>query len=125
MNFMDLNGLSGSLTDAVRQAAPYVAAVHGNERLPSSGVLWGNGVIVAADHALRRDEDITVTLPDGSKGLAKLLGRDPGTDLAVLTVEGSTATAPPFADPAGLQIGNVVLAVAGAARMDPARVWEL
>jgi S1-C subfamily serine protease len=41
-------------------------------------------VIVTAEHALRRDEEIQATLPDGRVVPAILAGRDPSTDLAVL-----------------------------------------
>ncbi|MGH9594805.1 MAG: S1C family serine protease, partial [Bryobacteraceae bacterium] len=47
------------------------------------------GVVVTAEHALQRDEDITVILADGKSIEAQVAGRDPGTDLAVLKVETS------------------------------------
>jgi S1-C subfamily serine protease len=44
-------------------------------------------VIVTAEHTIRREEEITVTLPDGTNAAATLAGSDAGTDLAVLRVE--------------------------------------
>ena len=41
-------------------------------------------------HDPAREEEITVTLPDGKNAAATLAGTDPGTDLAVLKVDGST-----------------------------------
>ena len=107
----DLSSLSNSLADSVAQAARFVVAVNGNARLAASGVVWQHGVIVTADHTLRRDEDITVVLPDHRTTTAKLVGRDPGTDLAVLQADTAPVDPPQFAGPGSLQIGNMVLAV--------------
>ena len=56
-------------------------------RFYSSGVFWRPGVIVTAEHTIRREEEIAVTLADGAKVAARLAGSDPGTDIAVLRVE--------------------------------------
>ena len=82
-----LASLSTELADAVHQAAQYVVAVHARPRFSSSGVFWRPGVIVTAEHTIRREEEITVTLPDGSNAPAALAGSDPGTDIAVLRVD--------------------------------------
>jgi S1-C subfamily serine protease len=50
-------------------------------------VFWRPGILVTAEHTIRREEEITVTLPDGSSAPATLAGSDAGTDLAVLRVE--------------------------------------
>lgn len=111
MSATDLTELSTSIADTVAKTARFVVGVNGNQRLASSGVLWGDGLIITADHTLRRDEDLTVVLPNNETVSAKLVGRDPGTDMAVLRAETGTAFAAEFADPASLQIGNMVLAV--------------
>jgi S1-C subfamily serine protease len=72
----------------VEEFQPYVVAVHARGHYPSSGVVWRPGIIVTADHTIRREEDLQVTLPDGKRADAVLAGRDPGTDLAALKVEG-------------------------------------
>ena len=107
----DLSAFSRSLTNTVANAARFVVAVNGNARLAASGVVWRDGVVVTADHTLRRDEDITVVLPDNQTIAAKLVGRDPGTDLAVLQAETSGIAAAPFAATASLHVGSMVLAV--------------
>ncbi|HVH70980.1 MAG TPA: trypsin-like peptidase domain-containing protein, partial [Candidatus Dormibacteraeota bacterium] len=80
----ELIALSDALAQATDRAAASAVAVHMEARGSSSGVVWRDGVIVTAEHALRRDEDIQVTLPDGRVVAATLAGRDPSTDLAVL-----------------------------------------
>jgi len=83
-----LMNFSEELARLVEQIQPYVVAVHARAHYPSSGVHWRPGVIVTADHTIRRDEDIQVTLPDGKRVDAALVGRDPGTDIAALKVDG-------------------------------------
>jgi S1-C subfamily serine protease len=106
-----LQSYSDALAGAVAASGRSVAAVHARQRIPSSGVHWRAGVIVTADHTLKREDEITVTLPDGRDVDAELAGRDPGTDLAVLRVTGESATAAYFADPGALQPGNLVFAI--------------
>jgi S1-C subfamily serine protease len=79
--------------------------------MASSGVLWRPGVVVTAEHALKREEEITVTLPDGRNIAAALAGKDAGTDLAVLKVDAADAGAANLGDGASLKPGHVVIAL--------------
>src|SRR5205814_6967199 len=79
----ELIELSNALAQITDHAAASVVAVHAEARGSSSGVLWREGVIVTAEHALRRDEEIQVTLPDGRVVPATLAGRDPSPDFVV------------------------------------------
>ena len=83
-----LASFSNEVAKLVEEFQPYVVAVHARGHYPSSGVVWRPGIIVTADHTIRREEDLQVTLPDGKRADAVLAGRDPGTDLAALKVEG-------------------------------------
>jgi S1-C subfamily serine protease len=91
----ELAALSNELAAAVERAGKSVVAVHARPRFSSSGVFWKPGIIVTAEHAIRREEDIRVTLPDGNSAAATLLGSDSGSDLTVLKVdaEGAPVTA--------------------------------
>ena len=80
----ELIELSNALAQVTDHAAASVVAIHAEARGSSSGAVWRERVIVTAEHALRRDEEIQVTLPDGRVVPATLAGRDPSTDLAVL-----------------------------------------
>src|SRR5205823_8993436 len=80
----ELIALSNALAQATDRAAASAVAVHTEARGSSSGVVWRPGVIVTAEHALRRDEDIQFTLPVGRVTSAILAGRDVSTDLAVM-----------------------------------------
>lgn len=104
--------LSNDLAAAVERGGASTLAVHARHRVGSSGVLWRPGIIVTADHAIRRDDDISVTLPNGTNAPARLQGRDPDTDLAVLASDAAGAALPEFGDAAELKSGNLVVAVA-------------
>lgn len=103
-----LQELSDAMAAAVEQASAYTVRVNARRRMPGSGIAWGDGVILTADHVIERDEDISVTLADGTNVPATIAGRDPGSDLAVLRVQGGPAPAP-RAD--GAKVGHLVLAV--------------
>jgi S1-C subfamily serine protease len=103
--------LSKELAETTAKTGAHVVAVHTESRGSSSGVIWRPGIIVTAEHALQRDEDIQVTLPDGKVTDAKLVGRDSSTDLAVLKCEQASASVPSFSDTATLHPGNVTLVV--------------
>jgi S1-C subfamily serine protease len=107
----ELIELSNALAQATDRAAAGAVAVHTEARGSSSGVVWRPGVIVTAEHALRRDEEIHVTLPDGRVVPAALAGRDPSTDLAVLKCAEAGIAVAEFGDVAALKAGSLTLVV--------------
>lgn len=106
----ELGALSDELAAVVERTAQSVVAVHARPRFSSSGVFWRPGIIVTAEHTIRREEEITVTLPNGTNTQATLAGRDPGTDVAVLRVDGAGSVPLPTADSVPAP-GNLVLAM--------------
>jgi len=107
----ELIELSNSLAQATERAGASAVAIHTEPRGSSSGIIWRSGVIVTAEHALRRDEEIHVTLPDGRVVAATLSGRDPSTDLAVLKCAEATSAPASFGDPSALKPGHLALVV--------------
>ena len=105
-----LAALSDAMADAVEKAALSTVLVDGRRRYPASGIAYATDLILTASHVLEREDEIPVILPDGSKQTGELLGRDPGSDLAVLRLGGSIAA---LAEPASpeARIGQLVLAV--------------
>lgn len=103
--------ISNALADATEQAAAHAVAVHTEHRGSSSGIIWRSGLIVTAEHALRRDEEIQVTLADGKVASASLQGRDPSTDLALLKCEAATTAPAIFGDSTALKPGQLALVV--------------
>jgi S1-C subfamily serine protease len=107
----ELIELSNALAHATDRAAASAVAIHTESRGSSSGVIWRAGVIVTSEYALRRDEEIRVTLPDGSVALATLVGRDPSTDLAVLKCAETGTAVAEFGDVASIKPGSLALVV--------------
>jgi S1-C subfamily serine protease len=103
--------LSDALARETERAAAGIVAIHTEARGSSSGVVWRPGIIVTAEHALRRDEEIHVTLPDRRVVAATLAGRDPSTDLAVLKCADATTPVAEFSDAAAIKPGELVLVV--------------
>lgn len=103
--------LSEALSQTVETAGPGVVRVEGRRRLPATGIVWADGgIIITANHVVKKENKIRVGLPDGQLVKASLVGRDPSTDLAVVKAE-ETDLAP--AERAGdeLQVGHIVLAL--------------
>ena len=103
--------LSNALAAATERAAIHIVAVHTGPRGSSSGVIWRSGIIVTAEHALRSDEEIRITLPDQRVVSATLVGRDATTDLAVLKCAEAASPVPAFGDAAALAVGHLTLVV--------------
>lgn len=84
--------LSDALADAAEKAGKATVLVNARRRMPASGIAYAADLILTADHVVEREEDITVTLADGTEIPARLAGRDAGSDLAVLKLERTAAT---------------------------------
>lgn len=106
-----LTAFSNQLAELVEQAAHGIVIIHGGRRFPSSGLHWRPGLIVTAEEALERDEDITIQLPDGRQVAASLVGRDPSTDIAALRFQPDGLPVVAAGDAASLRAGHLVLAV--------------
>jgi len=104
-----LVALSDELAGAVEKAGQSVVIVNARPRSPSSGVHWRQDVIVTAEHTLKHEDDITIGLPDGGVVAATLVGRDPGTDIAVLKASGLSNAVATFGD--GAKLGALTLMI--------------
>ncbi len=95
-----LIALSDALEAHASAASPAVAALDWGGRSTLSALLWRDGVAVTSDQSLPDAASFTVLLPQGERVEARLAGRDPATNIAVLRLQ---AAAPPLAasDPAG------------------------
>lgn len=111
-----LPDFSAQITQAVENAAASIVAIDARPRVATSGIVWrAGGVIVSTNHTIRRDDNITVALSDGRATKATLVGRDAGTDIAVLKIDdaGIAASLIPanIVGTSEIKVGNVVLAV--------------
>ncbi|WP_239005327.1 Do family serine endopeptidase [Legionella sp. MW5194] len=70
-----------------------------------------NGVIITNDHVIRNATLITVTLNDGRRLKAKLIGSDSETDLAVLKIDAKNLKSLPIGDSDKAEVGDFVVAI--------------
>ncbi|WP_408607008.1 Do family serine endopeptidase [Legionella spiritensis] len=70
-----------------------------------------NGVIITNDHVIRNANLITVTLNDGRRLKAKLIGGDSDTDLAVLKIDAKNLKSLPIGDSDKAEVGDFVVAI--------------
>jgi len=79
--------------------------------LGSGVIVSPAGYIVTNHHVVDAADEIEVALADGKKLLAKVVGSDPETDIAVLRVDSENLAAINFGSSDGLRVGDVVLAI--------------
>ncbi len=70
-----------------------------------------DGIIITNDHVIRNATLITVTLNDGRRLKAKLIGGDSETDVAVLKVDAKNLKSLPIADSDNIEVGDYVVAI--------------
>lgn len=103
--------LSEAMADAAERAGRSTMLVDARRRIPASGIAVAKDLILTADHVVERDEDIRIVLGDGTETTARLAGRDPGTDLAVLKLDSASAV-PAEVAKSPARVGQFVLAIA-------------
>lgn len=103
--------LANELAQSVEEAGKLVVAVR-SRRHPSSGVLLGSDAVITVNHAVGREEEVTVVLGPDQRVAARVAGRDPGTDLAVLRLpQPVAASTPRWAEAGKLRVGDLMLAL--------------
>ena len=103
--------ISDQLTSLADAAAASVVAVHGGGRWSISGIHWRPGIIVTAEEALERDQELVVTTSAGGRIPATLAGRDPTTDVAILKIASEGLAVAANRSTTAPRAGNLILAV--------------
>ncbi len=83
------------------------------EQAAGSGVIVdaAQGYVLTNHHVVKDAEQIVVTLKDRRQFQARLVGVDPGTDIAVLRIQPQNLTAIRFGDSDQLSVGDYVIAI--------------
>ena len=105
-----LGGLSEALVERARRARPLVAGISVRGQAMRSGTLWRKDVVVASEQSFPRTDEAEIVLADGAAGSwsGRVAGRDPGTNVIALRLDGTHEPAPfPALEP---QPGAFVLA---------------
>ena len=104
-----LVNLSEALAERARLARPLVAGIAVPGHRMRSGTLWRKDVVVASEQRFPEAKDAKVMLADGSAFTARVAGRDPGTNVVALQLDGAPDSVPlPAGEP---QPGALVLAL--------------
>ena len=110
MNGQDLSGMDPMLRQFFGGRMPEM------RQQPQSGL--GSGVIISADgyiatnnHVVEGADTVTVAFTDGREFTAKVIGRDPQTDIAVIKVDAKDLPAITVADSSKIEVGDRVLAI--------------
>jgi len=107
-----IQNMSNELAGVVETAGSAVVRVEGRRRLSASGIVWAeDGVIVTAHHVLERDDGLSLGFGGEEKVTAELVGRDPGTDLAVLRSDQKGMKPGDWIDADSVRVGHLVLAL--------------
>jgi S1-C subfamily serine protease len=107
---LSLDGFSDALADRLDGIAARLVAIRSGGRGTSTGIVWRPGLIVTAEEALDADDDIALLHSDGSSAAASLVGRDAGTDIALLRTEERPFPDLTFGSTSGLRAGHLVVA---------------
>src|SRR5262245_31237776 len=89
-----LTQFSDALCELVADARGFLASARSKDGTQLSGVLWTPNAVVVSEQALPDGSDFEVTVADTSAS-AQLVGRDEGTNVAVLKLDRELAGTPP------------------------------
>jgi S1-C subfamily serine protease len=107
-----LQNFSNNLADLVELTGRSIVSVNAHRRMSTCGVHWRQGLIVTVEHGIQQEENIDVKIADGRTLNATLVGRDSGTDLALLQVPELDLAPINIGDDRAIKIGHMVLAIA-------------
>jgi S1-C subfamily serine protease len=107
----DAGTLQDQFESVVRTVSPRVVQISTGSGLGSGVIYDAQGDIVTNHHVVGSARSFDVTLSDGKRHKARLVGSFPPEDLAVVKLEGATPAAATFADSSKLRVGQFAFAV--------------
>jgi S1-C subfamily serine protease len=103
--------LQDQFVDAIKRVSPQVVQIRTRVGLGSGIVFDGQGNIVTNAHVAGNSKRFAVTLANGNRDTATLVGTDPQSDIAVVHLDGARPSPATFADSGIVQSGGIVLAI--------------
>jgi S1-C subfamily serine protease len=104
-----LRAISDGLESIVQVATAGIVAVKALAYRVTTGVCIGPNLVAVADHALKREDKIPLFTSRGDEVRAKLLGRVPAIDVAILRTDENVFTPLPTADKHSLKPGALAV----------------
>jgi S1-C subfamily serine protease len=98
-------------TDVVARVSPTVVQIETARGLGSGIVYDADGDVVTNAHVTSGATRFAVTLRNGERHAAKLVGADPGNDLAVIRITGATPAPASFGDSSDVRAGDIAFAI--------------
>jgi serine protease DegQ len=104
--------LDQALAAAVATAAPSVVHVS-RGRGGGTGIVWADDLVISSSFHTPDETKIGIAKPDGEldERDAEVIGRDPGTDIALIRVKGGGLVPAKLRELDGLAVGNLALAI--------------
>jgi S1-C subfamily serine protease len=116
-----LDAYSSAVIEVVDAVGPAVVSLsvdrngdgeEDDENGAGSGVIIApDGYVLTNDHLAQGAKEIGVTLTDGTTMAARVVGKDPATDIAVIRAGGSRLPCAALGDSSDLRVGQLVIAV--------------
>lgn len=100
-----------SLIAVSKQVGPAVVSIQTDQGLGSGVIYDASGLVLTNAHVVDGANSITVGLADGRHFAGRVLGADPGFDLAVVKIDGQSLPTALLGNSGALQTGQLVVAI--------------
>jgi S1-C subfamily serine protease len=110
-----LDAYSRTVSHAVELVGPSVAQItvgaNGRGGQGSGFVISPDGLVITNNHVVSDAKTVRVYMPDGFSSEARVLGRDPDTDIALIRTDTSLSAAAPLGNSKNLKRGQIAIAI--------------
>src|SRR5437016_10396201 len=120
-----LESISDAIVEVTETVSQSVVRVGAGRWRGGTGTVWSkDGHIVTSNHVIGDMREVEVGFSDGTKHTAKVVGRDPYSDIALLKIDSNNLTPVDVGNSDNLKVGQFVLAVSNPFRSEERRVGK-